>query len=306
MTPTFLTTADLAAAGLDDSSLRRGARRGELERVRRGLYLPRPEWEQLGDRDRHVALIAAATHLLSKPVLVSHESAGALWGFPVLDEWPAAVHVLDPARSTGKRTRYLVRHPGSHLSRATVSGIACTSAARTAVDIALLRGFTAGLLACDFGLASNLVSLDELRAELEWRPNARGRRAALAAINLADGRSGSAGESASRSTMHELGIPQPELQKRFQCSNGKTYFVDFWWARSGVIGEFDGEQKYLDPELRQGRSMQRVLLDEKDRHDALLAHPEVANLVRWNYATARRPPKLAAVLLGAGVPRLRS
>lgn len=106
--------------------------------------------------------------------------------------------------------------------------------------------------------------------------------------------------------MIEMGVPRPELQKKFAWPGGQTYYADFWWPDSGVVGEFDGEVKYLDPRLREGQTIERVILRERERHAAILARPEVRNLVRWNYATARSPTRLAAVLGDAGVEGVRS
>ena len=301
----FITSADLTAAGLDDTTLRRATARGDLHRVCRGVFLPRVDWLGFDERERHCALVAASRFRVRSRVVASHESAGALWGFPVLDEWPSAVHVTDPSRSTGQRTRLLVRHPGRVEFPVTLRGIPCTSAARTAVDLALLRGFLPGLLASDFGLAAGLFSTDDLTRELFARPNARGHRSARAAVDLADARSGSPGESLSRGAMYERGIPPPELQKEIVGSDGKTYFLDFWWPDCGVGGEFDGDVKYLDPSMRQGRSPEQVVLDERERHYAILGSPEVDRLVRWKYATAREPAKLEAVLTAAGISRVR-
>jgi hypothetical protein len=79
--------------------------------------------------------------------------------------------------------------------------------------------------------------------------------------------------------------------------------VDFWWEEAGIVGEFDGDQKYLDPALRKGRSIERTMLDEKERADGVSARPEVQNLVRWRYAAARNPGRLCAILENAGLRR---
>lgn len=306
MDPRFVTPAQVAAGGEPGRRLRREASRGTFVRVRRGVYLAEEEWKALTRRRQHVALIRAALPHISPNVIVSHASAGALWGIPVLDSWPQKLHVIDPRRSTGKTTAGVVRHGVSDdVEISLVDGIACTNAARTAVDMGLLGGFLSALLAFDFVLATGLVPAFELAAEIRRRPRTRGKAAVGAALEIASPGSKSAGESISKGQMHLLGFESPELQKEFVGVNGRTYFSDFWWESVGQIGEFDGQQKYLDAEMRGGRSMEQVLLDEKQRTDALLALPEVKNLVRWRYSTARRPAELERLLLRAGVPRRR-
>lgn len=297
----LLKTSDLAAADLDEARYRRERAAATLHRLRRGRYLCSDTWAALDARSRHCALVQATLDSCRAPLVVSHESAGALWGFPVLDGWPDVVHVLDPSRRTGKRTARIARHAGDPGPTVLLDGLVCTAAARTAVDIALLRGFAAALMTFDFGLHEGLFTRDQLQAHLAERPRAPGRRGAAAAAELADAAVMSAGESLSRASMHERRIPQPELQKQFRGARGESFLVDFWWPHVGVIGEFDGRTKYLDPRMRGGRSVERVLLDEKARHDALAVLPEVRNIVRWDYATARRSGQLARVLAAAGV-----
>ena len=105
----------------------------------------------------------------------------------------------------------------------------------------------------------------------------------------------------SRVTMRMLGIDPPVLQQRFANAVG-GWHVDFWWPEQQVIGEFDGDSKYLDPALRGGRDPARVLLDEKRREDALRRVSR--GFTRWDWGVARDPRRLAERLALVGiVPR---
>ncbi|MCU1529633.1 MAG: hypothetical protein JWP75_3396 [Frondihabitans sp.] len=300
----FLFISDLVANGRDDRWVRRAESAGDLVRVRRGVYLAADDHERLDKRWRHIAAVTALVSRIRTPIIVSHLSAAALWGFPDLDGWPAEIHVIDPARTTGKRTTTVARHPGPVDTGCVLRrGILCTGAARTAVDVGLVGGFLPALLAFDYGLRANLFSMVELEIAVAARPGARGVREVREALHLASAGSESAGESISKGTMHRLGFPRPLQQKRFRLPGGRSAYVDFWWESEGIVGEFDGDQKYLDPALRQGRSIERTLLQEKERSDAVSALPEVRNLVRWKYATARNPSRLEEVLRSAGLPQ---
>ncbi|AMM20664.1 hypothetical protein AX769_11575 [Frondihabitans sp. PAMC 28766] len=287
----------------------RAADAGELVRVRSGVFLDSSCWEGLDARWRHIALVTAALERLQPHVVTSHASAAALWGFPVLDSWPAIVHVIDRSRSVGQRSSTLVRHPGQGALRdddvARRHGLRCTSATRTAVDVALLDGFLSGLLCFDHGLRRGLFSHEEVEAALMRRGSARGIRAARQALAIAGPGSGSAGESISKGVAFELGFPLAEQQKSFPNPWGGEYFVDFWWEDFGIVGEFDGDQKYLDEAMRSGRTIEQVMLDEKRRADDILARPEVRNLVRWKYAAARNPRVLSRILHGSGLTQRR-
>jgi hypothetical protein len=167
MSRRFLLTSDLVAQGLDDRWLRRAEAAGDLVRVRRGVYLGADEHEDLDGRWRHIASISALMCRIRRPVVVSHLSAAALWGFPVLDRWPSEVHVTDSTRATGKRTSTVVRHPGQSESGALRHGIVCTSAVRTAVDVGLAHGFLPALLAFDHGLRTRLFTAGDVQNEID-------------------------------------------------------------------------------------------------------------------------------------------
>ena len=295
----------LVRAGLDDRHLRHAARSGRLVRVVPGLYVEPDPWQALTASGRHAFRTAAVLARASPRLVASHESAAAVHGLPLLDEPPAAVHVIDPARTNGARSGTLVRH-ASHLADdevTTVRGTRVTTAARTALDLSLARGLTAGVVALDHGLREGLLTLDEVVFCLARRPRARGRRVAQVALGLADAGSASPLESTSAVTMHLLGAPPPERQKTFLAPSGRfVATVDFWWPRYRAVGEADGLVKYRDPALRDGRSAEQVVIDEKDREDAVRALADVDAFARWGWRVARSPRLLAEKLTLLGLP----
>ncbi|GAA4264884.1 hypothetical protein [Frondihabitans peucedani] len=299
-------TADFVTTGLDDRSLRRLGASGVLVRVVRGVYLPSPVWEALSERERSVTRIVAVVERLTTKVTVSHWSAAAIWGFPVPDAWPRDVQVIDEKRATSNRIATLHRRPGRATGDEHVrwNDLWVTSPARTAVDLALISPFDVAVLVFDHVLASTGGDKSDLHAILLRSPSARRIRSATAALEFADGSSASPGESFSRVSMASRGLPAPELQKAFSDAQGLIGVVDFWWPLVGVVGEFDGAWKYSDPRFRQGRSAAGVVVDEKRREARLRAHPDVRDVVRWDYAVARDPDELARRLWAAGVPRL--
>jgi hypothetical protein len=115
------------------------------------------------------------------------------------------------------------------------------------------------------------------------------------AITFMDARSDSPGESISRVSMWRAGVPAPVLQQRFS-----PWTVDFWWPDYEVIGEFDGAMKYLDTEIRNGKSADQVVYEEKLREDELRRRSK--GFARWGYSHAMAPALLAARLTQAGVP----
>jgi hypothetical protein len=305
--PVILRAADLRAAGLSDSTIYRRLRRGELVSVAPGSFVSAVDWESLSCRDRYAVRVRARLARLSSRVVASHDSAAVMWGMPTLDGWPGVVHVLDPTRSTALRRGGLQRHP-SHLGGGDIrsgSQFSVTSPARTAVDLALRDGFTTGLLLFDHGLRAELFTEAELLAALDAQPTALRLTAATRALENASPLAESPGESISRAAMILLGFDPPELQRRFFEGGVEIARTDFWWEGVGVAGEFDGDEKYKNAEMRRGRTADEVVIQEKWRAEALLDRPEVTRVVRWNYAMARNPDQLAERLIRAGVPRRR-
>jgi hypothetical protein len=165
-----------------------------------------------------------------------------------------------------------------------VNGIRCTSLARTVVDVARTCSLATAVACADAALRRVAVSDDDpfaydqdaaenLRREMteviSRMPRARGIRTARWVVDFADGRAQSVGESVTRLRFVQLGFRVAGLQARVDGPGGASYFVDIdaehWWA------EFDGNGKYLDPELRGGLSADQVVVAEKKREDWIRA-----------------------------------
>ena len=85
----------------------------------------------------------------------------------------------------------------------------------------------------------------------------------------------------------ELGFPWPEQQVEFTCIGPdgarKVRRVDFsWYLPDGriVVGELDGQQKYVDPSMTGGRSIAAIVEDERERSQ-MLYRCSVSAVVRF-------------------------
>lgn len=291
------------------TALVRAAERAELVRVARGAYLPAAAWSGWDDDTRYRMLIHAVAAVLPGDVVVSHDSAAALWRLPTPASWPDVVHVTAPPALGGRSNAHLFRHTTVRsASPEAVDGIAVTTVARTAVDIARTTSLGRAVVAIDAALdparsaeAGRAVATRELlQEELERVAPRQGRARAMRALDFADGRAGSVGESLSRVTMARLRAPTPILQRTFPNPRGGSWSVDFWWPEHCLAGEFDGHGKYLRDDYLHGRSTAEVVIEEKRREDAIRA--QGARFVRWGWAEARNPRQLGAVLAQAGLP----
>ncbi len=122
--------------------------------------------------------------------------------------------------------------------RVVVDGVRCTSIARTALDLARGRPLAESLVVLD--AAVQRVPVEDLTSAYGRLPGRRGLRALAEAMSLADPRSESPLESASRGVIIHAGLPLPELQAWLTGVDGRAHRVDFLWRAHRVIGEADG------------------------------------------------------------------
>lgn len=332
-------------------------RRGELVRLRRGVYLDAGTWLEALPSMRHRAVMGAVA--MKDPATVfCRESALHLYGLPQR-RVPSEITVRtghrsrvgrhtpppltgslsvsqflrrasrttshahgSPARLANVPTRYSEVPLPPGLSRAELreaGGWGGHSAPVLLGPEALsdVRGPTGyrveplGLVLIDMvprmDFSGAVILLDAVRRRgiadadpwLPWLGEGIRRRRWERAWAFADGAAESVGESFSRAVLHEIGAPPPELQRRIPTSAG-AFRVDFCWPELGVVGEFDGREKYLDPEMSGGSDPRLVHLREKDREDELRSMGWV--VVRWGWQDLLDPAGLIVRLRRAGVP----
>ena len=303
----LLRRGDFLAEGRDDHELQRGVRLGTHVRVAPGAFVRTTDWEALDGRQQHVVRVRAVVSRLGPRVVVAGESALAFHRVPVLGRWPDRVHVVDPHRGSTLSSRTLVRHaaPLDESEVTHVHGVRVLAPVRATMDAVRRRDLRGAVVALDDALGRGLVSRDAARSELDGRRGLPGRRLAALALDLADGASGSPGESLSRVGVHLEGLPRPVLQHEFRDGGGFVARVDFWWPCCGVVGEFDGAVKYLDRATRSGRTAEEVVVDEKRREDRLRALEPVRGVARWTWRDALEVAPMIGVLRRAGLAACR-
>jgi hypothetical protein len=88
-------------------------------------------------------------------------------------------------------------------------------------------------------------------------------------VPLADGRSGSIGESRGRWLFHVGRIPAPVLQAPVHRPDGTIAGITDWhWSAHCLLGEFDGKIKY-GRLLKPGQTPGDAVFEEKRREDEL-------------------------------------
>ncbi|MCW2529046.1 MAG: hypothetical protein JWM76_3906 [Pseudonocardiales bacterium] len=129
----------------------------------------------------------------------------------------------------------------------------------------------------DSAMHERMTDLPKLDRALLQAAHWPGIQRARIAMGLCNGASESALETLSRLRLGESDLPNPSLQidlwnhHRFHLGRS-----DFFWEKYGVVGEADGELKYL---LGSERRNAHALIEEKQRQERM----EQAGLivVRW-------------------------
>ncbi|WP_353108070.1 type IV toxin-antitoxin system AbiEi family antitoxin domain-containing protein [Gordonia sp. (in: high G+C Gram-positive bacteria)] len=282
-------------AGWTDAMLSAAVRRGELIRVAIGVYaiagvdLDGPEGADRLYRLRSIATVSNARD--GGATVLSHQSAAAVHGLPLLKPNRENIHVTSLTRGGGLIRGGRNVH-GGHLDETQivdVDGIRVTDVVRTAVDVAEAGSFAQALTVFDAALRAG-ADRASLESEL-GRRRTKGAREARTAIVVADGRSASVGESWSRAQMIEDGLALPDLQVE-HAVDGDTFVVDYEW-HGRLMAEYDGLHKY-GRLLRPGETTARAVIREKRREDRLRRATGLV-MVRWVWADLERH-RVAAIL----------
>lgn len=273
-------TDELLEQGLNSRAIAALVREGTLLRVRRGCYARSAWWTGLKAAGRRRQIIHAHAHgtrtTSAGGFVYSHTSGASLRRLHLWDV-DDLVHLTQSGRpSKVSHGHRVVAHTRSLISRdlSFVDGLPCTSLERTVVDCCLM-----------FNLRQSVVLVDHaarLGADL---PLLRGHCAALAgrngvvalrrALELADPRSESAGESLTRELLVRLKIEVPVPQFEVHTPLGR-HRLDFAWPERKVALEFDGKSKYFVY-----RPTNEVLFEERRREKALMEEGWTFLRVEW-------------------------
>lgn len=136
-------------------------------------------------------------------------------------------------------------------------------------------------MAADAALAAGKTTVDDLQTWLGRLSRHRDVTHARQAVQLADVRSESVGESRTRFLLNSIGF-RPTPQVEIRNTHGRLVGrVDFLLERERIIVEFDGLMKYADADGRE------ALASEKSREDRLRALGY--EFVRLTWADLSRP-----------------
>ncbi|QCV87346.1 hypothetical protein FEZ32_02295 [Acidipropionibacterium jensenii] len=280
--------SDLVREGMSHEDVARCISDGSMTTIRHGAVSTGPPG--IDERELQLDLIEATLPVLGgDDWVLSHVSAAALLGLPMTKDEQTTVWVTKPPGDNSRhRKPWLV----TRTCRITpqeicdVRGVRVTSPERTAVDMAREFGFVTGVMIADavLGRGGSAQHLQELTDRAFRRP---GNRAARRVAEFADPAPESPGESLMRAMLEVQGCPRPVLQFIIRTPDGQFVArTDFGWPEFGVIGEYDGPEKY-GRLLRPGQTVSDVVVAEKDREAAI--RDQGFQIIRFSAADLRNP-----------------
>ena len=290
-------------------ALARSAIAGSSVRVGHGAYVEASVHASLSARERYLLRVRAVAATRRFRPVISHWSAAAIHGLPILGRWPDSVHTTIAPTSGGRSRGNVVKHCAAlgDTDVVDIDGMLVTSVARTVVDLAAVLPFRDAAVMVDRALLvdrfGRLVPMtDRVSLEQCWASRGvfRGFARAKSAIAFGEDRAESPLESVSRVSMRVIGCPRPLLQVPHSDAEGPIGEPDFYWPGFNAVGEADGKTKYLDASLRNGRTAEQVLMDEKYREDRLRALPRA--FTRWGWEVGVDPARLRSRLQRLGLP----
>jgi hypothetical protein len=220
---------------------RRGATRRQILQdgvpLARGLYVSRAAPDTLRRR------CLAWTRLLPPDAAFGLETAGALWGVPVVP--PAAVQVVLRPRPVLPQRAGLEVHVRALDGRDVVEaeGLRLSSPAQTFLDLAARLPPDELLAVGDALVRAEHLTPDALADRLARADRVKGVVRARATGALLDGRSASRPESLLRAWLLASDLPGPELQVPVLDRRGREVaHADLGYARWKIAIEYEGRQ----------------------------------------------------------------
>ncbi len=280
-----LSIEELRDCGLSHDTVAVRVRSGRLHQLHRGVYAvghPNPPLQ-----GRFLAAVKAC----GAGAVLSHYSAGALWGFVNWDDRHPEVTVAGTAPRSHRgirahRTREL-RAPDVTRHEA----IPVTSAPRTLVDLASVLPYRALRRAVRQAQALGRANVAQLVLAL----GRSGRRPGVAKLRAII----ASGPAPTRSELEDVvldlildaGLAHPQANVSLRLA-GRRVIPDFRWPEQRLVVEADGAV-WHDTELARA--------DDAERQALLEAHGERVVRVTWNQAVTQ-PHQTLARLRAAGAP----
>ncbi len=285
--------------------LYRQRRLGTIDSPWPGMFVTLDAWQKIkpDERMRRIVRTLAVRH---PSWVFCGLTAALMHGLQVHYDDLRPVHVVEHDPGHGKNSELVVRHVLPDRSEfSLVDGVLATTLERTVMDCLASLDFPRGLAIADSALRVSGKSRKHFIDYIKTHATGEVCSRALDAMAWADARAANGGESVARAVMIEQGFMVPDLQVMVpNALEGGVYYTDFQWTLpdgTRVAGELDGLDKYLDPNMTGGRSIARVMSDERRRESRLGASD--LKVVRFSYEDVLDTERFVQLLMLYGIPR---
>jgi len=298
----FFSRAEAIDSGETDRTLEAARRAGLIVRLRRGMYAPADVYNACDDAGKHLLHARAALAAQQGAVALTGPSAAALHGFALYEEDLSVVHLVRLDRGCSHHAAKINHHVVTQDIEDDIDvygGVTAISPARAVWEVACRSSLESGVVTADSALHQDPGLGDAIQALQERFAYFPGSRRGRLAIELADPRADSPGESVTRVQFHRFGIPIPELQYHVVDRHGSLVGIsDFYWEEQRHLGEFDGKIKYQKL-LRPDETPSECVFREKKREDAMRADLRGMTRFIWSEVMPHRARRTMADLAQA-------
>jgi hypothetical protein len=263
----LITSTNLRGAGLTRSQLDTLLHHGLLVTLARGVYTSPKLFDSLDDWARLAVRTAALLTAGPPDAVAAGWSSVALHGLPHLGRAPAAPALIrraSPPRGSDRTARGWTRFASVPPEWTTaVSGFAAMHPAMTVIDLARRSARLPTLIVAD-AVARAFGGRETLRAALtamrHWPGSARARWC----VTHADADCETPLETVGRYAVLRAGLPRP-LSNIWIGTHTPRFRLDHYWPSHRLALEGDGIFKYRLTERGESRSIDDILIDEKER-----------------------------------------
>lgn len=282
--------------------LRRRIKTGTVTSPYKKLYALRSQWEQMQRPEQYRAIIHTLAELYPTWTFCSF-SAAALYGLEVPYSEMNRIHI---ASDCSRCSHNLVYHHRRVSTTVRVNGILCDSIEQAVFDCIRSSQFHYALAIADSTLRLLSVEADEMIKRLKTHCKGRhGMDYVKDVLSYANPKAENGGESYARAVMIENGVMLPELQvEHYDPLTKTTYRDDFEWKlKSGIVaGELDGIKKYTRIAIERGKTIEQVLLEERQRESRL--RNQGLTFARFTFEQIRKVTPFLHILDSCGIPRI--
>ena len=257
--------------GYSDDDLRACLRAGLIVRIRHGAYAGAALWAAADEVERHRLRAHAVLRSHGSKLALSHTTAAVEHGLRLFRPDLSRIHVTCLDRRIARTTRDVVYHQGAcpEGDLQPVASQLVVTPVRAGLEAASLMNVAGGMVVLDSVVDLGLGSLEEIHQQFGTIAGWPNSRKLNITVRLVRRGAQSVGESLARHLMWRQHLPEPELQFEVRDRWGRLLGItDFAWPEYGLLGEFDGMEKYgrlRKKDETPGQAVER----EKKREDRL-------------------------------------